>query len=265
EPFRHLAGDRRQGPLRVDPLAPHPLCDRGEKGLVGGDHAVRLEDRRELGAHVAERLLRLRQEVLRRGVGGALQPPLLGFHLVGRDSAAESGRAAEPHDNRAPDREARTDGNSLEHGRVAYSSSSKLRAIKSSTAAKAAASSSPLTERTISVPCEAASSRIPRMLLPSTSSPFLRILTADLKRLAVWTNFAAGRAWRPHRLGMSGALSIIGWSARLRRRPAAPPRSRADPRRRRSSADPGPERAARSLRRTCRSPGESRTSGPSEG
>jgi hypothetical protein len=79
---------------------------------------VRLEDRPELGAHIAERLLRLRQEILGRGVGRALQPPLLGFHLVGRDGAAESGRAAEPHDNRAPHRDARADGNSLEHWRV---------------------------------------------------------------------------------------------------------------------------------------------------
>ena len=38
------------------------------------------------------------------------------------------------------------------------------------------------------------------MLLPSTSSPFLRILTSDRKRLAVWTNLAAARAWRPRRL-----------------------------------------------------------------
>ena len=41
------------------------------------------------------------------------------------------------------------------------------------------------------------------MLLPSTSSPFLRILTSDLNRLAVWTNLAAARAWSPRRLRMA--------------------------------------------------------------
>ncbi len=43
------------------------------------------------------------------------------------------------------------------------------------------------------------------MLLPSTSSPFFRILTSDWKRLAVWTNFAAARAWRPRRLRMASS------------------------------------------------------------
>ena len=49
------------------------------------------------------------------------------------------------------------------------------------------------------------------MLLPSTSSPFFRTFTADLKRLAVCTNFAAARAWRPSRLRIASSRSITAF------------------------------------------------------
>ena len=43
-------------------------------------------------------------------------------------------------------------------------------------------------------PRPAASSRMPRIDFPSTSSSPLRTLMSDLNRVAVWTNFAAARA-----------------------------------------------------------------------
>ena len=105
------------------------------------------------------------------------------------------------------------------------------------------------------VPCEAASSRMPRMLLPSTSSPFLRILTSDWKRLAVWTNLAAARAWRPRRLRMASSRSITS-PLSADDDPSGvrgAPLRRAGRRRRRSTAGRGPWRRGRPRSRAGRS------------
>jgi hypothetical protein len=112
----HLPGDRRQRPLGVDPLPPHSLEDRGEQRLVGGDQAVRLENRRELRSHGAARLPRVPEEILGRLVGGAAQPALLPFHLVRLNRPAKRGRASEPHDDRAPDRDTRSHRKTVQHG-----------------------------------------------------------------------------------------------------------------------------------------------------
>src|SRR4030042_3332850 len=61
----------------------------------------------------------------------------------------------------------------------------------------------------IAVPCVAARVRMPRMLLPSISSPSLTILTDAPKRLARLTNLTAARACRPSLLRMATVLSSM--------------------------------------------------------
>jgi hypothetical protein len=56
------------------------------------------------------------EKTLRRRVGGLSQTPFLRLKLVGGDSAAKRGRPAEPHNNRAAHRDARSDRKTLQHG-----------------------------------------------------------------------------------------------------------------------------------------------------
>src|SRR5262249_42190701 len=72
-----------------------------------------------------------------------------------------------------------------------YSASSKRRSTRSPSAFIAAASSLPPARTRSGVPSPAASSRRPRMLLPSTSSPSLVSVIFDSNPPAAWTSFAA--------------------------------------------------------------------------
>src|SRR5262249_24815083 len=88
-------------------------------------------------------------------------------------------------------------------------SSSKRLAIRWMTAAMPLSSSSPSARRVRRLPWAAAMSRIPRMLLASTSSPSFDSVIRLRKPPAVCTSLAAARAWRPSRLTISTSRSII--------------------------------------------------------
>ena len=76
---------------------------------------MRLEDRGELGAHVALGLAGVARELLGGPRGRAAQPALLLLELLGGDRAAERRQPAEPDDHGPADGEARRNGEALEH------------------------------------------------------------------------------------------------------------------------------------------------------
>ena len=75
--------------------------------------------------------------------------------------------------------------------------SSKLRFTRSSRAVKASSSSLPSAVTSSCEPCPAASIIKPIILLPSISSSSFSTSISQSKRLAIFTNCAAGRAWIP--------------------------------------------------------------------
>ena len=76
---------------------------------------MRLQDGRKLRSHRAARLARMPEEILGRGVGRPPEPPLFTLELIGRDGPAERGRSSESHDDRAPDRYARSNRKTVQH------------------------------------------------------------------------------------------------------------------------------------------------------
>ena len=116
ETFSELPGDLREGPLRVDAVAPDPVQHRIQVSLVRGDQPVRFQDRGELRSDVAGSLARVAPELLRGETRSPAQPLLLDVELVGCDGPAKRGETAEAHDDRSPDRDPRGNGKALEHG-----------------------------------------------------------------------------------------------------------------------------------------------------
>ena len=110
-----FARDLGQRPLGVDPVAPDALDDAAQVRLVERDQAVRLQDRGELGAHVALGLTGVSRELFGGPRGRAAQAAFLFLELLGGDRAAERRKPAEPDDHGPPDGQARRNGEALEH------------------------------------------------------------------------------------------------------------------------------------------------------
>src|SRR5436305_6543045 len=88
--------------------------------------------------------------------------------------------------------------------------SSLKRALINSSSSSMALSASGPSQRIRSLdPCPAASIIKPMMLLPFTSSPSFATQISERYRLAMRTNIAAGRAWRPSRFTIAISFSIF--------------------------------------------------------
>src|SRR6201991_542933 len=92
---------------------------------------------------------------------------------------------------------------------IGQAPSSNLRSNSSTTAARAASSSSPMARTPRAVPMPAASIMTPMMLWAFTSRPLLMIQTVDLKLETSWTSLAEARACRPSRLDTTMSRSSM--------------------------------------------------------
>ena len=206
-----------QRPFRVYLLRLDLLDDLvGERG-ISNDHGMSLEDGRVLIAHRTAHFLFQLQELL-TGFLQRLEKPIdFGRHILlangnpedgclppfddHRPANGDPGRDAEPlvGTDVLPGGDGGACGTVGEHGvrgrePRTHSTSSNFASMSFWMSSRAACSSSPFARTVIMAPRPAASSRMPRMLLPSTSSSPLRILISDLYRAAQWTSFAAARA-----------------------------------------------------------------------
>src|SRR6266481_2377925 len=203
--------------------------DAGEKLLVLEHQDLRIENARLvhpgaiLGLH--PQILEVALHVLHRGA----QAAHLFLHLCARHDAVRHLGHGPAHHDRLADTDPRRDPDALElpvahslpsASRWSASRSSAARrssvrciswnpsATSASSASMADSASAPSTLMVRNDPHSAASIITPMILFPFTARSSLRTSTADLKRLASFTNSAAGRACIPSGLTILASRSI---------------------------------------------------------
>src|SRR6266550_5315552 len=214
--------------------------DPGEKLLVLEHQDLRVKDARLIDAGAILGLHLHGLEVALHVAHCGAEAAHLFLHLrPGHDPMRDLGHGPAHHD-RGTDPDPGRDTDSLElpvaHSRPSFSCCSASRisasrtscvrciswnpsATRASSAAMAASASSPSVLMLRNEPHSAASIMTPMMLFPFTARSSLRTSTADLKRLASFTNSAAGRACIPSGFTILASRSITATTT-----PPAPPR-----------------------------------------
>src|SRR5882672_9266281 len=204
--------------------------DAGEKFLVLEHQDLGVENARlvHTGAILGFRpqILEIALHILH---GGA-QTTHLFLDLCARHDAVRDLGHGPAHHDRGADTDPRGDADALElpvaHSRPSFSRCSASRsssvrciswnpsATRASSASIADSASSPSVLMVSDDPHSAASIITPMMLFPFTARSSLRTSTADLKRLASFTNSAAGRACMPSGFTILASRSITAITIR---------------------------------------------------
>src|SRR5262249_19434156 len=212
EQRRHFVERALQGRLRVQALVADDSRRAIDEHRIVEHQELRVEEVRVLGPERGADSLLDVLDLAARPAARGVEPLELGLDAALRDAEAQVPDPA-GDDQRPADADARRDAESAQ-----LHDSSNPRSTSAHSAAMASRSSGPSAEIRIAQPCAAASSSSPMMLLPSTSRSPRATRICDWNAPAVWTNFAAARAWSPSvfRIGMLHASIYVFSPPRMR-------------------------------------------------